>query len=91
LGYQALRLGKRLGVPVVSSFHTRYETYFKYYAGLNLAALPFRHYQRFFYRSCRNVYVPSESMMEALAEQGISGNVSLWRRGVDSERFNPSK
>lgn len=91
LGLQALRLGRALGVPVVSSFHTRYETYLNYYAGLGLLALPYRYYERFFYRSCRSVYVPSESMIDVLAARGIAGNVSLWSRGVDAERFNPSR
>ncbi|MDH8013923.1 glycosyltransferase, partial [Klebsiella pneumoniae] len=40
LGYQALRLGRRLKVPVVASYHTRYDTYVKFYAPLKLFQKP---------------------------------------------------
>jgi phosphatidylinositol alpha 1,6-mannosyltransferase len=31
LGYRALKLAQKLGVPAVASYHTRYETYLEYY------------------------------------------------------------
>jgi len=91
LGYQALRFGRSFGVPVVASYHTRYETYLKYYPGLELLRPLLKSYLRFFYRSCQNVYVPSESMAQVLADHGIAENVSLWSRGVDTDRFSPAK
>lgn len=91
LGYQALKLGRRLNVPVVASYHTRYDTYMAYYFPLRPLRKPLESYLRYFFRSCREVYVPSESMKDVLAAQGVSDNVELWLRGVDVVRFHPGK
>jgi glycosyltransferase involved in cell wall biosynthesis len=91
LGYQALRLGQRLKVPVVASYHTRYDTYVQFYAPLKLFQKPVENYLRFFYRNCVQVYVPSDSMADVLREQGFADNLAAWPRGVDVERFHPAK
>src|SRR6266540_2177804 len=48
LGFQAQQLGRRLGVPVVSSLHTRFETYLAYYGLGWLRAAVERYLQRFY-------------------------------------------
>ena len=90
LGHQALALGERLGVPVVASYHTRYETYLAHY-GFGLVRDFVGERINAFYRRCREVYVPSESMAEALAANGGAGTVRLWSRGVDTTRFDPAR
>ncbi len=90
LGHNALALGRRLGRPVVASYHTRYETYLKYYGLDRLRGFLTRRLGAF-YRACREVYAPSPSMVDELVAQGAGGNVRLWMRGVDTERFNPAK
>ena len=90
LGHQALALGVRLGIPVVASYHTRYETYLSHY-GLGVMTDFVGERISAFYRRCREVYVPSESMAEALATGGGAGAVRLWTRGVDTERFDPAR
>ena len=90
LGHQALALGDKLGVPVVASYHTRYETYLSHY-GLGLMTDFVGGLVSAFYRRCREVYVPSESMAEALAANGGAGEVRLWTRGVDTTRFDPAR
>lgn len=90
LGHQARTLGDRLGVPVVASYHTRYETYLAHYGLGALADLAGRMISAF-YRRCREVYVPSDSMAEVLAMAGGAGAVRVWTRGVDTVRFNPSR
>lgn len=89
LGYRALRLARAWKVPVVASYHTRYETYFKYYWFAPLKPLSVR-YLRWFYGACREVYVPSASMAEVLKEQGID-DLRPWPRGVDSTHFSPAR
>lgn len=90
LGYQALKLADTWKVPVVASFHTRYDTYLKFY-GLNLLESLGRKYFRYFYNKCVQVYPPSESMAEIIRAEGFSQNVRVWSRGVDAEHFNPAK
>jgi glycosyltransferase involved in cell wall biosynthesis len=91
LGYSALMVAQRLRIPVVASYHTRFETYLKHYwyvAGLTSLV---RHYLRRSYGMCREVYVPSQSMIDALLADGFRNNFRLWPRGVDTAHFNPGK
>lgn len=90
LGYRALRYGQQRKLPIVASYHTRYENYLTYY-GLGLLHRPVSAYLKWFYGSCRELYAPSESMAEILKAEGISTEIRLWSRGVDTENFHPSK
>ena len=90
LGYRALQLAETWNLPVVASYHTRFDTYLRFY-GLSLLEWPLRRYLRHFYRRCHQVYPPSESMADLLRDEGIVGNVRLWSRGVDADRFTPAK
>jgi glycosyltransferase involved in cell wall biosynthesis len=87
-GHSALKLAEQMSVPAVSSFHTRYDGYLKYY---RLGALEgwFRNILKAFYARCEHLYVPSQSMIDELAGQGIASNMRLWTRGVDHHRFDP--
>ncbi|HEY2444687.1 MAG TPA: glycosyltransferase family 1 protein [Rhizomicrobium sp.] len=91
LGYSTLRIARNWNVPVVASYHTRYETYLKHYwyaAGMTSLL---RCYLRRSYGYCREVYVPSQCMMDALTADGFKNNLRLWPRGVDPSSFNPDK
>jgi glycosyltransferase involved in cell wall biosynthesis len=89
-GYKALKLAERWGVPVVASYHTRYDTYLRFY-GLALFEKLGQRYMRNFYNRVRRVYPPSESMAEIIRSEGQSQNVEIWARGVDSDLFSPAK
>ncbi len=89
-GYKALKLAEQWQVPVVSSYHTRYDTYLRFYGLDFLRTLGLR-YMRNFYRRVRRVYPPSESMAEIIRAEGFSDHVEVWARGVDSELFSPSR
>ena len=90
LGYQALKLAERWRVPVVASYHTRYDTYLRFY-GLGFFEKLGQRYMRNFYNRVARVYPPSESMAEIIRGQGQSQHVEVWARGVDSELFSPEK
>lgn len=90
LGYRALRFGQRTKLPIVASYHTRYENYLTYY-GLGALHRPVSAYLKWFYGSCRELYAPSASMVETLQADGISTQIRLWSRGVDTESFHPAR
>lgn len=90
LGYGALRFAQRNFLPAVASFHTRFDTYPRYYGMPWMEGLLTR-YMRYFYGACQQVYPPSPSMAEELRRDGIGKDLRLWTRGVDSELFNPDK
>ncbi|MEO8194637.1 MAG: glycosyltransferase family 1 protein [Gemmatimonadales bacterium] len=90
LGLAALRLARRDSVPIVSSYHTHFASYLDYYRLGALEGATWA-YLRWFYGKCRQVYVPTTSMLAVLRGHGISGDLRLWPRGVDSALFNPRR
>jgi glycosyltransferase involved in cell wall biosynthesis len=90
LGHQALAFAQAWRRPVVASYHTRYEAYLKDYGLAFLEDFVTARLKRF-YGACDEVYAPSPSMAERLIADGFAGNIHLWERGVDTERFDPAR
>jgi phosphatidylinositol alpha 1,6-mannosyltransferase len=91
LGHGALALAERHNIPAVASYHTRYETYLRHYWYLTGLEGLLKRILRRFYGRCREVYVPSESVREALLADGLKDNFKPWPRGIDTARFTPGK
>ncbi|MBW3628831.1 MAG: glycosyltransferase family 1 protein [Gemmatimonadetes bacterium] len=83
----AQRYARRHAIPVVSSFHTHFVSYFRYYGVRSLERGGWR-MMRWFYGRCDRVYAPSWSIVRELEGEGI-GNVELWSRGIDARAFSP--
>lgn len=90
LGHAAQALGHRMGWTIVGSYHTRYETYLRYY-GLGALTGVLKGLIKRFYAGCREIFVPSESMADTLRADGVSGAIRLWPRGIDTVRFSPGR
>ena len=90
VGYKALKLAKKLNIPVVSSYHTHFASYLKYYKLERLENWMWN-YLRWFYGECEQIYVPSESMADVLREKGITHNLYPWERGVHVDLFSPER
>jgi len=90
LGYKALKWAQKAGKPVVSSFHTHFSSYLKYYKIGFLEPLLWK-YLAWFYNYCEQVYVPSQSMADILEEHSIESELKIWARGIDTQLFHPSK
>ncbi|HJV41832.1 glycosyltransferase family 1 protein [Caulobacter sp.] len=90
LGAQAGRWGRRMGLPVVASLHTRFETYLSYY-GLDWLRPGVERYLDRFYRGCDRVLAPNAPIAELLRDQGLGERVRVWGRGVDRDRFSPDR
>ncbi|HEX8274804.1 MAG TPA: glycosyltransferase family 1 protein [Longimicrobiaceae bacterium] len=84
----AQRWAGHRGVPVVSSFHTHFVSYFRYYGVPALEGFGWRMLRRFYAR-CARVYAPSRSIIRELEAHGI-GRLELWSRGMDTRRFSPA-
>lgn len=89
-GFEALKYAEKKGITPVASFHTRFDTYPRYY-GARWAEKYVTAYMRNFYGRCEHVYAPSQSMIDALQADGIGNDIRLWTRGVDEAIFNPSR
>lgn len=89
-GYKALKWAQKNRVQVVSSYHTHFTSYFKYYGLTPIEFFAWR-YLSWFYNSCTHVYVPSRSMIEELEEHGFDAGMKIWARGVNTSLFTPDK
>ena len=90
LGTRALSLARRLGVPVIASQHTRFETYLDYY-GLGWVRPLVEAHLRRFYRRCDHVLAPTPALVDAMKRLRGDDRVSLWSRGVDRTMFDPAR
>ncbi|WP_236715561.1 glycosyltransferase family 4 protein [Pseudomonas sp. BMS12] len=89
LGLSALRAARRLGIPVVSGFHTNFQQYSGHY-GLGLLARLLTSYLRWFHNRTRMTLVPSLSQRVELQRRGFE-RLELLARGVDGQLFHPCR
>jgi glycosyltransferase involved in cell wall biosynthesis len=87
-GYQAQKFAKARGIPLVTSLHTRFETYFQYY-GLRRFRPMVERYLQYFYARSDLVLVPNQQIEEELAGWNMGNRLAIWSRGVDRDRFHP--
>ena len=87
LGAAGISWGQRLGVPVVSSYHTNLAAYCHYFR-LGALAPTLWAYRRFLHNKCATTLCPSPSTARELRHQGFT-RVGLWPRGVDATLFSP--
>lgn len=90
LGFRAMRWAQANDIQIVSSYHTHFTSYLKYY-NLNMLELLGWKYLVWFYSQCKHIYVPSPSMADELNDQGIKEGIRIWARGVYTDRFHPDK
>ena len=89
LGLSALRAARRLGIAVVSGFHTNFQQYSSQY-GLGLLTRLLTHYLRWFHNRSAVTLVPSASQQLELERRQFE-RLALLSRGVDSQLFHPAK
>lgn len=89
LGLSALRLGRRRGWPVVTSYHTNFDAYARHYR-LGWAGPLVRLYLRWFHNQGLATFAPSMTICRQLESDGFH-SVKLWSRGIDSDLFKPGR
>jgi len=90
LNHRALDLARQLGVPVVASMHTRFETYVEYYR-LGFLRPFLEHVQKDFYRDCDLVFAPNRFLAAELRRDIPGIRTAIWGRGVDCRLFSPAR
>lgn len=90
LGTRAQTFAKRMGIPIVASQHTRFETYLEYYR-LDWARPLVETHLRRFYRRCDHVLAPTPALVEAMKTLRGDHRATLWSRGVDRALFSPER
>jgi glycosyltransferase involved in cell wall biosynthesis len=88
--YAGVALGRRLGVPVVETYHTFFEEYLHHYVPLLPRGLTRRIARAASAAQCRAVdalVVPSRQMLARLHEYGVTTRAEVLPTGVDLGRF----
>lgn len=88
--YTGLGLARRLGVPVIASYHTFFEQYFdKYVKFVPAAWLRFvaRHYSAAQCNDVDGLVVPSHAMLRILRGYGVETPAQVIPTGIELEQF----
>ena len=88
LGTRAQTFARKLGIPVIASQHTLFETYLDFYR-LGWARPLVEAHLRRFYRRCDHVLAPTAALVDAMQRIRGDERASLWSRGVDRALFDP--
>ena len=89
LGPVGLWAGRRMGVPVISSYHTDLPGFIEKW-GYRRIALGVDVYLRMIHNLTATTLCPSFATREILENKGFE-RVGIWSRGVERERFSPEK
>lgn len=89
LGAMGIVWAQRLGVPLISSYHTNLAAYCSYFR-LGMLETPMWAYRRMLHNACDATLCPSPSTARHLRNQSFE-RVGLWQRGVDAALFHPAR
>jgi len=89
LGWSALRAARKLGIPVVSDFHTNFHDYSRHY-GFGWVSGLVTGYLRALHNRTDSTFVPTHEMRDRLHALGFNG-LNIVGRGIDTVNFNPAK
>lgn len=90
IGWTALYLSQKYHVPVVFTYHTRYEQYL-HYLGMSCLKDMMPAYVRAFASKCDGVIAPTPGMMEYLEEIRVDAPVSILPTGIADDGFLPEE
>ena len=89
LGLAAMRLARRLNIPVVSGFHTNFPNYADHYRIGFLRPLILA-YLKTFHNRANATLVPTRGLKEDLTKKGFR-NLHVLGRGIDLTLFSPEQ
>lgn len=88
IGRTALQLSGKYRVPLVFTWHTRYEQYL-HYLGLSALRPAVPGYMRAFANQCDGVIAPAPGMETYLKETGVRAPIRILPTGLSKDSFRP--
>jgi glycosyltransferase involved in cell wall biosynthesis len=88
--YAGLKAARKLGLPVLATYHTLFEEYLQHYAAFLPAGLLRGQARAFSRRQCNAldaVVVPSKAMRERLESYGVTTPLHVLPTGIPTTRF----
>ncbi len=89
LGIAARRAAAAVDLPFVTSYHTSFSEYARFYK-LGLLAGAGWQFLRWFHNAGSRTYCPTMAVRRDLEARGFA-NLAVWGRGVDRTRFSPKR
>jgi len=89
LGWSAQRAARKLGIPVATGFHTRFDAYMRDYGAAFLQQTALR-WMRRFHNGGQATLVPTHELLGFLRANGFANPVRL-PRAVDTLHFDPGQ
>lgn len=89
LGWSAVAAARKLRLPVVTEFHTNFDSYSRYY-GLGWLQPPLAAYLRRFHNKGERCLVPTAALAAELGARGVR-RTAVVARGVDTALFSPQR
>lgn len=89
LGYAALCAARKLGIPVISDFHTHFDQYSRYYRLTKLTSLA-EYYLRYLHNQTLLTLVPTQELCQQLKAKGYQ-RLAVVERGIDKALFSPTR
>lgn len=87
IGLAGLKYARERDIPVVSSYHTNFDVYLKYYR-LEYMEEAVWNFFRWFHSQCSINFCPSHDTLAYLKNKGIE-NLRIWSRGIDTAKYTP--
>lgn len=87
LGWAALLMARRLGVPVTTTFHTNFPEYGRHYGYGETMAMS---YLRAFHNRAQRTLAPTADLARTLTARGVE-RVGVLSRGVDCGAYDPAR
>jgi len=88
LGWSALRVARKLRIPVTSDFRTNFHAYSSHY-GMGWLSKPIMAYLRRFHNQTLSTMVPTRGLADRLGAAGFE-RLEVVARGVDTTVFDPA-
>lgn len=89
LGFLGRHYALRRGVPLVTSYHTHFPQYCRYYGVPALESAVWR-LLTWFHGPARFIHTPGVAARDALRTRDL-GQAAVWGRGVDTHVFHPDR
>lgn len=89
LGWAALLAAHKLGIPVITDFHTNFHDYSRHY-GLGWTSSAVLSYLRAFHNRAACTLVPTREMRERLGALRLA-RLEIVGRGIDATLFHPAR
>jgi 1,2-diacylglycerol 3-alpha-glucosyltransferase len=94
VGLGGLRLAKKEGQPLVTSFHTPTSEYAAYLTERSIAGVIGRAsaaYEDWYLDHADHIVTPSENSRDRLLDRGVEPPVTIVPNGIDVDRFEPTE